>query len=43
MIAVTGLSIADQVIVDGLQNAAPGITVAPSEQDISVPAANDPG
>lgn len=43
MIAVTGLGAADQVIVDGLQNAAPGVTVAPREQDISVPAANGPG
>ena len=43
MIAITGLGAADQVIVDGLQNAAPGSTVAPVEQDISVPAANGPG
>jgi RND family efflux transporter MFP subunit len=43
MIAVTGLGAADQVIVDGLQNAAPGVMVAPREQDISVPAANGPG
>jgi RND family efflux transporter MFP subunit len=43
MIAVTGLKAADQVIVNGLQNAAPGTTVAPSEQDISAPAANGPG
>lgn len=43
MIAVTGLGAADQVIVDGLQNAAPGVTVAPREQDIAVPAANGPG
>jgi RND family efflux transporter MFP subunit len=43
MIAVTGLGATDQVIVDGLQNAAPGTTVAPNEQDISVPAANGPG
>jgi RND family efflux transporter MFP subunit len=43
MIAVTGLSAADQVIVDGLQNAAPGTTVAPNEQDLSVPATNGPG
>jgi RND family efflux transporter MFP subunit len=43
MIAVTGLSAADHVIVNGLQNAAPGTTVAPGEQDISVPANNGPG
>ena len=43
MIAVTGLGAADQVIVDGLQNAAPGTTVAPVEHDVSAPAANGPG
>jgi len=42
MIAVTGLDASDQVIVDGLQNAAPGSTVAPTEQDVSAPAANSP-
>ena len=43
MIAVTGLDAADQVIIDGLQNAAPGVKVAPSEQDLAVPAAENPG
>lgn len=38
MIAITGLTASDQVIVNGLQNAAPGVTVAPTEQDIPVPA-----
>ena len=38
MIAITGLAASDQVIVNGLQNAAPGVTVAPTEQDIPVPA-----
>lgn len=39
MIAVTGLAADDKVVVSGLQNAAPGITVAPTEQDIAPPAA----
>jgi len=43
MTAITGLDATDQVIVDGIQNAAPGSTVAPTEQDISAPAAHDPG
>ncbi|HVE23136.1 MAG TPA: efflux RND transporter periplasmic adaptor subunit [Acidocella sp.] len=43
MIAVTGLAATDQVIIDGLQNAAPGVKVAPGEQDFSAPAAGVPG
>jgi RND family efflux transporter MFP subunit len=43
MIAVTGLAATDQVVIDGLQNAAPGVKVAPNEQDLSVPAAGNPG
>ncbi len=42
-IAVTGLDPADQVIVEGVQNAAPGSTVAPTEQDVSAPAPGNPG
>ena len=42
-IAVTGLDPADQVIVEGVQNAAPGSTVAPTEQDVSAPASSNPG
>jgi RND family efflux transporter MFP subunit len=38
MIAITGLAASDQVIISGLQNAAPGVTVAPTEQDLPVPA-----
>jgi RND family efflux transporter MFP subunit len=38
MIAVTGLAPDDKVIVDGVQNAAAGITVAPTEQDLTAPA-----
>jgi RND family efflux transporter MFP subunit len=38
MIAITsGLQPTDQVVIDGLQNAAPGVTVAPTEQDITAP------
>jgi RND family efflux transporter MFP subunit len=38
MIAITsGLQPTDQVIIDGLQNAAPGVTVAPTEQDVTAP------
>lgn len=40
MIAVTGLAATDQVIIDGLQNAAPGVKVAPNEQDLSAPSGN---
>ena len=40
LVAVTGLQPDDQVVVQGLQNAAPGVTVAPVEQDISAPASN---
>jgi RND family efflux transporter MFP subunit len=43
MIAVTGLDPNDQIIVDGLQNAASGVTVAPTEQDIAAPAPANPG
>ena len=42
-IAVTGLDSAAQVIVDGVQNAAPGSAVAPTEHDLSAPAASNPG
>jgi RND family efflux transporter MFP subunit len=42
-IAVTGLGATDQVIVTGVQNAALGSTVAPTEQDIAAPAASNPG
>jgi RND family efflux transporter MFP subunit len=40
MVAVTGVSASDQVIVDGLQNAAPGSAVNPTEQDVQAPSAN---
>lgn len=45
LVAVTGLSPDDQVIINGLQNAAAGATVAPKEQDITAPAttAANPG
>jgi RND family efflux transporter MFP subunit len=43
MTAVTGLAADDKVITGGLQNAAPGATVAPTEQDISVPTAVNQG
>ncbi len=43
MVAVTGLDATDQVVVDGLQNAAPGVTVAPTEQDMIPPAPDQPG
>ena len=43
MVAVTGLDATDQVVVDGLQNAAPGVTVAPTENDMTAPAPNEPG
>ncbi|MGE4481975.1 efflux RND transporter periplasmic adaptor subunit [Acidocella sp.] len=43
MVAVTGLTPDTQVIVEGLQNAAPGNAVAPTEQDIKPPAAPQPG
>lgn len=38
MTAVTGLQPDDQVVIDGIQNAAPGVTVAPTEQDLTAPA-----
>jgi RND family efflux transporter MFP subunit len=38
MIAVTGLDPNDLVVVDGVQNAAPGSKVASTEQDIAAPA-----
>lgn len=40
MIAVTGLGPNDQVVIGGIQSAAPGVTVAPTEQDIAAPSAN---
>ncbi len=45
MIAVTGVQAGDQVVINGLQNAAPGVTVAPTEHDVSAPAtpAANPG
>lgn len=43
MTAVTGLSPDDQVIVSGLQNAAAGVTVAPTEHDITAPVSANPG
>jgi membrane fusion protein, multidrug efflux system len=43
MVAVTGLDATDQVVVDGLQNAAPGTTVAPTEKDMTAPAPDQPG
>ncbi len=44
MIAVTGLQPDAQVVIQGIQNAAPGVTVAPTEQDVTVPAvAANPG
>ena len=42
-IAVAGLDPAARVIVDGVQNAAPGSKVTPTEHDLSAPAANNPG
>ncbi|WP_199444697.1 efflux RND transporter periplasmic adaptor subunit [Acidocella aminolytica] len=42
MVAVTGLTADAQVIVDGLQNAAPGNAVEPTEKDIKAPAAQQP-
>ena len=43
MTAVTGLQPDDQVVIDGIQNAAPGVTVAPTEQDIPAPTTPNPG
>jgi RND family efflux transporter MFP subunit len=43
MVAVTGLDATDLVVVDGLQNAAPGTTVAPTEKDMTAPAVDQPG
>ena len=43
MTAVTGLQPDDQVVIDGIQNAAPGVTVAPTEQDIAAPTPPNPG
>jgi RND family efflux transporter MFP subunit len=43
MTAVTGLQPNDQVVIDGIQNAAPGVTVAPTEQDITAPTTPNPG
>jgi membrane fusion protein, multidrug efflux system len=40
MVAVTGVDPSAQVIVEGLQNAAPGNAVNPTEQDVQVPDAN---
>jgi RND family efflux transporter MFP subunit len=40
MIAVIGLQPDDQIVVQGIQNAAPGITVAPVEQDIPAPSSS---
>lgn len=37
MVAVTGLDATDLVVVDGLQNAAPGVTVAATEKDMTQP------
>jgi RND family efflux transporter MFP subunit len=42
MTAVTGLQPDDQVVIDGIQNAAPGVTVAPTEQDITAPTTPNP-
>lgn len=38
MTAVTGLQPDDQVVIQGVQDAAPGVTVAPTEQDLKAPA-----
>jgi len=44
LIAVTGLQPDAQVVIQGIQNAAPGVTVAPTEQDVTAPApAANPG
>ncbi len=43
MTAITGLDATDQVVVDGLQNAAPGTAVAPTEKDMAAPAPDQPG
>jgi RND family efflux transporter MFP subunit len=43
MVAVTGVDASDQVIVDGLQNAAPGSAVNPTEQDVQAPSADQSG
>lgn len=42
MVAVTGLDPDTQVVVDGLQNASPGNTVAPTEHDLTAPATQQP-
>lgn len=42
MVAVAGLDPDAQVVVDGLQNASPGNTVAPTEHDLTAPATQQP-